>query len=201
MRLIDEHIDATGAVTPNPIPTSIRRNTSPETIGVQPGGLRVAGQPAKPAPKAKPPVHTTVGGWRSGGTCSIRLKQGSLVINSTGGDPFVHVAELKAQQRRSFHLSVRIKSNAAGDSVVFYNKSVSSFENGSPCRSSTTASGRNLAQRFRSTRSTPCASTRRRVQERSKSNRFDCSTRRVVRWQSGSSSSARRETGVPEPLM
>jgi arylsulfatase A-like enzyme len=120
--LIDQHITATGAVVPQPNPDFDPSKYQPETIGVQPGGLRVAGEAAKPAPKSKPPVHTTVGGWRSGGTCSIRLKQGSLVINSTGGDPFVHVAELKPSSGGPFSLSVRIKSNARGDSVVFYNR-------------------------------------------------------------------------------
>jgi arylsulfatase A-like enzyme len=116
--MIEKHLQDTRAVVPAINPRFDPAQYRPELIGV--GKLRTA-KKANNAAKSKKPKPQTVAGWRSGGTCGIRKTASTLVINSTGGDPYISASSFKAANG-PFTVSFRLKSTASGTCTVFYNK-------------------------------------------------------------------------------
>ena len=123
-RLIERHLTDTKAVVPKPNPNFDPAQYHPDRIGVQAGGLKIAGQPK---PKRKPATPRAkdakpVKGWRPGGTAAP-LDTGShtLVLRSTGGDPQLVLAERLNLAGGPFTLSMRLKPTKAGNVIVFSN--------------------------------------------------------------------------------
>jgi hypothetical protein len=112
-RLIEDYIQSAQVVVPKPNPRFDAQKYHPERIGI----------PADRTEKAVRPVPSTaVGAWRSGGTCSIKRARDTLVIESSGSDPYFYRANMTPVSGGPFTVQVRVKSTASGDAMVFYNK-------------------------------------------------------------------------------
>ncbi len=118
-RLMEAYLKDAGTVTPQPNPAFDPAQYRPEAIGVQKGGLRVAGA----AKAGTPAFSAAVGGWlASGSTCTLETAAGALVVNSTGGDPYFSVQKLTAVPGGPFTIRLRMKSDSSGAALVYYNK-------------------------------------------------------------------------------
>ncbi len=117
--MMEAYIKDAGVVVPLPNPAFDPAQYRPEDIGVQKGGLRVAGQPragkpAKPA-RGKP----VAGGWRSKGkTVGLRVEGGELIIHSTSGDPWIHTA-INPPLEGPFVMAFETMAASGGPGVVF----------------------------------------------------------------------------------
>lgn len=119
-RLLEQHLVDAKAVTPQPNPRFDPAQYHPERIGVQVGGLKVGGKKRKAAP-ASPKPGKAVKGWRAGGTATLSAREGSLVLESTGGDPQVILAEELRLTGGPFTFSLRMKPTKAAAVLVFSN--------------------------------------------------------------------------------
>jgi arylsulfatase A-like enzyme len=119
--LIEAFLTDTKAVVPIPNPVFDPSKYRPELEGKQqPKGK------GKAAPKGKAPTKNgggvKVGGWQSSKDAHLVVKPDSLIITSTGGDPWISTRDLPAQVKGPFNLSLRMSSTAKakGKGVVYF---------------------------------------------------------------------------------
>jgi len=105
-RMIEEHIADCKTVVPQPNPKFNPKQYRPELIGV---------------PKAKQEEIGLVAGWKAGGTCSLEQRDGHLMVNSTGGDPFLSAGKFKALKGGPFSVRFSMKSDSKGNGTLYYN--------------------------------------------------------------------------------
>lgn len=74
-------------------------------------------QAAGKKPVGEPPV---VAGWQARGTAQVKIVAGQLVINSSGGDPYVTYDFEKPIPPGKFSLKLKMKSNSQGDGQLFF---------------------------------------------------------------------------------
>jgi len=116
---MEAYIKDAGVVVPLPNPAFDPAKYRPQDIGVQKGGLRVAGRPrggkaAKPA-KGAP----AAAGWRSKGkTVGLRVTDGELIIHSTAGDPWVQTT-IDPPLEGPFMFEFETMAASGGPGVVF----------------------------------------------------------------------------------
>lgn len=106
-RMIEQYIAKTEAVVPQPNPKFNPKQYMPENIGV---------------PKDKQTVQGQVAGWAPAGTCTLAQGEGTLIVNSTGGDPFFSAQKFDAVDGGPFTVSFSMKSDSSGTGTVYYNK-------------------------------------------------------------------------------
>ena len=104
--MIEEHIADCKTVVPQPNPKFNPKQYRPELIGV---------------PKAKQEEIGLVAGWKAGGTCSLEQRDGHLMVNSTGGDPFLSAGKFKALKGGPFSVRFSMKSDSKGNGTLYYN--------------------------------------------------------------------------------
>jgi len=106
-RLIENYIQEADVVTPVPNPRFDPKLYIPENIGL-------------PIPQQK--VAGLIDGWRAQGTCSIQKLDGILDLESTGGDPYIHVWKMEPLSGGPFTVRVRMKSFSSGMALLYYNE-------------------------------------------------------------------------------
>lgn len=114
--LIEQHLNETLAVRPlaNPKFDPSKYDITQEGKAELKGG---ANFPKKS--KGKPPGKP-VAGWRPGGTCTLTAANGALVVNSTGGDPYLSHSLAEPLPAGSFTLQFTMTSNSSGHGQVFW---------------------------------------------------------------------------------
>lgn len=105
-RMIQKHIEETGAVVPQPNPKFNPKQYQPQNVGV---------------PRDKQTMRGTVGGWAASGTCSLEQGKGYLIVNSTGADPYLKAQKFGIIKGGPFIVQLSMKSNSKGIGTVFYN--------------------------------------------------------------------------------
>ena len=116
--LISEFLKETNAVVPLPNPRFDPATYDPKMIGK--AKLKSTGRPQrsdskKPQLKAKP-----VAGWQSGGTCLVALKDGSLIVTSSGGDPHLSFKLPTEVTQEELILKLTISSDSRGSGHIFW---------------------------------------------------------------------------------
>lgn len=106
-RMIENYIEESGAVVPQPNPKFDPKQYIPENIGV---------------PKDRQKVKGAVAGWVGAGTCTLVKGNGHLIVKSTGGDPFLSAQNFKALTGGPFRICFSMKSGSKGTGTVYYNK-------------------------------------------------------------------------------
>ncbi|QHI70068.1 sulfatase [Tichowtungia aerotolerans] len=106
-RMIENYIEESGAVVPQPNPKFNPKMYAPENIGV---------------PKDKQKLKGEVAGWIGAGTCSLEQGEGTLVVNSRGEDPFLSAQRFDAVKGGPFRICFSMKSDSKGTGTVYYNK-------------------------------------------------------------------------------
>ena len=105
-RMIQKHIEDTDAVVPQPNPKFNPKQYQPQNVGI---------------PKNKQTLRGAVGGWAASGTCTLEQGKGHLIVNSTGGDPFLSAQKFEAVDGGPFTVQLSMKSNSKGMGTVYYN--------------------------------------------------------------------------------
>jgi arylsulfatase A-like enzyme len=105
-QMMEAYLQKSNAVVPQPNPKFNPKLYMPENIGV---------------PAAKQKAAGLVEGWVASGTCSIEKGDGTLVVASTGGDPYLFVHQFNALNGGPFTVSLKMKSDSSGGSMVYYN--------------------------------------------------------------------------------
>ena len=116
--LISEFLKETNAVVPLPNPRFDPATYDPKMIGK--AKLKSTGRPQrtdskKPQLKAKP-----VAGWQSGGTCLVALKDGSLIVTSSGGDPHLSFKLPTEVTQEELILKLTMSSDSKGSGNIFW---------------------------------------------------------------------------------
>ncbi len=122
---LDAKIEAflvdTGAARPLQNPAFDPARYRPELEGV--GRMKMARKPgSKPAQKPAPrKVRPAVAGWVPGGTCDLAVKNGALMVTSTGGDPYCsfHLPQT-IKGEKNLTLQFTLQSTAAGNGSVYW---------------------------------------------------------------------------------
>ncbi len=73
----------------------------------------------RPNPNYDPEYHTRFDGWLPSGDTRMAFGTGTLIINSTGGDPFIHQATVPAAEG-ALHFRYRARSNSDGEGMFFW---------------------------------------------------------------------------------
>lgn len=122
-RLIEDYLTTAGTVVPQPNPKFDPKQYRPERIGIQPGGLKVAGQPKANRKNTPTKARNSkpVKGWRAGGSGTLTAGDGILVLKSTGRDPQLLPAGKVQFTGGPFSVSVRLKTSATVDVIAFCN--------------------------------------------------------------------------------
>jgi len=128
-RMLEEYIEQAGVVVPLPNPNFDPTQYLPGDVGMQKGGLRVAGRPrAKPVAPAK--GKTSAGGWQAKGkTVGLRAAEDELIIHSTAGDPWIHT-KLDPPLEGPFVFEFEMASASSGASLVFCGWNGGGFKRG-----------------------------------------------------------------------
>jgi len=115
-RLIESFLADTAAVVPLPNPKFDPTKYRPELEGT----ATLKGSGGNASTKKAPQPAKPVAGWQAGGTCTLSLKNGSLVVTSHGGDPHLsyHLPEAFADE--SFVLMFTMVSDSKGKGQVFW---------------------------------------------------------------------------------
>jgi hypothetical protein len=117
--MMEAYIKDAGVVVPLPNPAFDPAQYRPEDIGVQKGGLRVAGRPRGGKPPKPAKGAPAAGGWRSKGkTVGLRVKDGELIIHSTAGDPWIHTT-IDPPLEGPFVIEFETMAASGGPGVVF----------------------------------------------------------------------------------
>jgi arylsulfatase A-like enzyme len=123
VRELDARIEAfladTKAVVPLPNPDFDPAKYRPELEGKgslkggaqTPSQARPAGRPGKP-----------VAGWQPGGTCELAVENGSLVVHSSGGDPYFSYRLPKAASQKTLILRFTMISESSGSGQIFWHE-------------------------------------------------------------------------------
>ena len=106
-RMIENYIQESGAVVPQSNPKFNSKMYMPENIGV---------------PKDRQTVKGAVAGWVGAGTCTLEKGDGSLIVKSTGGDPFLSAQKFDAVKGGPFTIRFSMKSDSSGNGTIYYNK-------------------------------------------------------------------------------
>uniref|UniRef100_UPI0030D74334 sulfatase-like hydrolase/transferase n=1 Tax=uncultured Rubinisphaera sp. TaxID=1678686 RepID=UPI0030D74334 len=114
--LIEEHLIDTAAICPLPNP-SFDRSKYDVT---QEGKALLKGRAKNPKPPKARPLDPPVAGWQPGGTCNLSVSQNALIVNSTGGDPFLSYRLPNAVDEISYTLNITMTSNSSGSGQVFW---------------------------------------------------------------------------------
>jgi arylsulfatase A-like enzyme len=104
--------DAKAAV-PLPNPNFDPAKYRPELEGK--GSLRGGTQTPRKVRRAKP-----VAGWRPGGACELAVENGSLMVRSSGGDPYFSCRLPKAVSQKTLILRFTMISDSSGDGQIFW---------------------------------------------------------------------------------
>jgi arylsulfatase A-like enzyme len=115
--LIEAFLADTGAVVPLPNPNFDPARYDPEAEGkaTLKGG---ANAPAKP----KRPPGKPVALWQPGGTCTLAVKEGALLVDSDGGDPYLSYAFPEAIASRPLVLRFTMTAKSSGNGQVFWHE-------------------------------------------------------------------------------
>ena len=105
--LIEGFLERTGAVRPLPNPAFDPSKYRPELEG-------------KPASKAAKKASPTVAGWQASAQAQLRREGGGLVIQSTGGDPWISTRSLPKGLKGPFQLELRLSSQSRGEARVYF---------------------------------------------------------------------------------
>ncbi len=116
--LISEFLKETNAVVPLPNPRFDPATYDAKMIGK--AKLKSTGRPQrsdskKPQLKAKP-----VAGWQSGGTCLVAVKNGSLIVTSSGGDPHLSFKLPTEVTQEELILKLTMSSDSRGSGHIFW---------------------------------------------------------------------------------
>ncbi len=113
--LIESFLVDTQAVRPTLNPKFDPSKYRPELEGK--AALKgIASAPARSnSPPAKP-----VAGWRPAGNCRLAIKDGSLVVVSSGGDPHLSYELPKAISEKTITLHFTMTSNSSGRGQIFW---------------------------------------------------------------------------------
>ncbi|GAB5439666.1 MAG: hypothetical protein Fues2KO_00150 [Fuerstiella sp.] len=114
--LIEQHLNETQAVRPlaNPKFDPSKYDITQEGKAELKGG---ANSPKKSKGKS---AGKPVAGWRPGGTCTLTAANGALVVNSTGGDPYLSHSLAEPLPAGSFTLQLTMTSDSSGNGQVFW---------------------------------------------------------------------------------
>lgn len=105
--LIEGFLERTGAVRPVPNPAFDPAKYRPELEG-------------KTASKAAKKATATVAGWQTSAQAQLRREGGGLVIQSTGGDPWISTRNLPKNTKGPFQLELRLSSQSRGEARVYF---------------------------------------------------------------------------------
>jgi arylsulfatase A-like enzyme len=105
--LIEGFLERTGAVRPLLNPAFDPSKYRPELEG-------------KPASKAAKKAAPTVAGWQVGAQSQLRREGGELVIQSTGGDPWISTRRLPKGVKGPFRLELSLSSHSRGEARVYF---------------------------------------------------------------------------------
>ena len=105
-QMIENYILEANVATPQPNPTFNPKYYIPENIGVPTKQQKVIGR---------------VDGWQTGGTCMISQKDGLLIGDSFGEDPFFYLLNFKPVGGGPFVLHLKMMSTSSGEARVYYN--------------------------------------------------------------------------------
>ena len=117
-KLITQFLAETSAVVPLPNPRFDSTQYDPKMIGkaISKTTRKPNGSGAKqPQRKSK-----LVAGWQAGGTCSLALKDGSLIVTSSGRDPHLSFKLPTELTQEKLVLKVTMSSTSKGLGQVFW---------------------------------------------------------------------------------
>ena len=117
--LIERFLADTGAVVPVPNP-----EFNPAVYRAEDEGkprLRTASQ-RKASPKRKGPPAKPTCGWHPSNDCSLTAKDGSLIVKSSGGDPYFSFPLPKPLPAGQFEVHITMTSNAVGHGQFFWHE-------------------------------------------------------------------------------
>ncbi len=115
--LIDRFLSDTQAVLPVPNPAFDPAAYRPEDEGKP--GLKAPRKP-RPSGARKGPPGKPVAGWQPSGDCALELKGDSLVIASSGGDPYMSYSLPKPLASGRFEVQITMTSTASGRGQFFW---------------------------------------------------------------------------------
>ncbi len=114
--LIEQHLNETGAVRPLPNP-----NFDPSKYDInQEGKAKLKGGANTPKKQPKKPSGKPVAGWKPSGSCTLSIAEKTLVVQSTGRDPFLVHSFPQAIDGTSFTLHITFQSNSSGNGQLFW---------------------------------------------------------------------------------
>lgn len=123
--LIERFLSDTGAVLPQPNPEFDPALYRPELEGKGSlkGGAnaRKESTPASSEKSRRPPAKP-IAGWKPSGTCELAVQNGSLEVNSTGGDPHFSYELPKAVSEKLLILHFSMISDSSGQGQVFWHE-------------------------------------------------------------------------------
>ena len=115
--LIEQHLNETQAARPLANP-----NFDPSKYDITKEGkaeLKGAAR-KKPAGGMSKPAGKSVAGWQPGGTCTLSAANGAIVVESTGGDPYLSHSFKAPFPAGSFTLQFTMISHSSGNGQVFW---------------------------------------------------------------------------------
>ncbi|MEC8864684.1 MAG: sulfatase [Planctomycetota bacterium] len=123
-KLIEEFLTGTHAVLPLPNPRFDPAKYDPKMIGK--AIPKSAGRPKGSAPKKPKSKAEPVAGWQPSGTCLVTLKDGSLIVSSSGGDPHLSFKLPDELIQEELVLELTMASQSKGSGRVFWQEQGSS---------------------------------------------------------------------------
>ena len=116
--LISEFLKETNAVVPLPNPRFDPATYDPKMIGN--AKLKSTGRPQRTDSKKPQLKAKSVAGWQSGGTCLVALKDGSLIVTSSGGDPHLSFKLPTEVTQEELILKLTMSSDSKGSGNIFW---------------------------------------------------------------------------------
>lgn len=117
-KLITEFLTETSAVVPLPNPQFDPTRYDPKMIGKAiPKSTK---RPSSSGSKNPQRHAKSVAGWQPGGTCKLALKNASLILTSSGGDPHISFKLPTELKPRELVLEVTMASNSKGSAQFFW---------------------------------------------------------------------------------
>ena len=121
-RLIEAYVEDAGVVVPLPNPSFDPKRFDPETVGVQPGGLKMPpnfrGKPLARQPAGASQRHTTALQYAMQGwivrNATVKIDRESLQITPDGRQPLLANAKLRANGPAKLRLRIRTQKAATG---------------------------------------------------------------------------------------
>ncbi|WP_345324723.1 sulfatase [Novipirellula rosea] len=118
---IDDFLTDTNAVVPLPNPKFDPTKYRPELIGQ--ASLKGTGKGGSKTQKNQPlKAQKPVAGWLPGGTCQLVLEDGSLILSSDGGDPYLSYTLPAAVTEKTLVLKFTMSSDATGAGQLFWHE-------------------------------------------------------------------------------